>query len=480
MEGEVQSLENELTLSNEYLTDQQAEFDSVQAEKQALVARVEGLENTGTFNTAAKMEVDSLQMALEESTQEKERLQENLELWKEKYSSLESEVTRLQNEMAYAAQEKLQFEEVLSSCKEEASGKVRVLEVQVKEMEERLYSVDEQERMLTEVIEQKLQLEESKKVEVASLQMTFDEIAKEKERLEETLEACKDKCACLETNVARLENDAASAAEEKLRFEEKLSCAGEEASEQIKKLEGQLKEMEERLTSVNKQEGMLTELIEQKLQLEENHKMEVTSLRTTLEQITQEKEHFEGSLGSWKEKCGSLEIDVSRLHNEIASAEKEKLQFDERLSCAKDEASVKMKELEIELEEMKGRFSDVDEKERMLAEVTEQKLCLEETVVRLEAEVAQNKEISEEKCNIEAHFERFKAEKESEIAQLRKELQELQDQLKISSCGFEEKDMMMTQVVGEKRQMEAKMVRFSLVCLYVRQFQAKRFYFDCL
>ena len=83
LEGEIQSLEDERTLSNEYLSELQAEFESVQAEKQALAARVEGLENTGALDTAAKIELGSLQMKLEESEREKARLEENLDSWRE-------------------------------------------------------------------------------------------------------------------------------------------------------------------------------------------------------------------------------------------------------------------------------------------------------------------------------------------------------------------------------------------------------------
>jgi len=83
LEGEIQSLEDECTLSDEYLSELQAEFESVQAEKQALAARVEGLENKGAYYTAAKIELNSLQMKPEESKREKARLEENLDSWRE-------------------------------------------------------------------------------------------------------------------------------------------------------------------------------------------------------------------------------------------------------------------------------------------------------------------------------------------------------------------------------------------------------------
>ena len=135
LEDQVQSLENERTLSNEYLSELQAEYDSVQAEKEALAARVEGLENTGVFNQAAKMELDSLQMKLEESMEEKEKLQGNLEFWKEKYSTLESEVAGLQNELARAAA-KDNTEALISATKTEIDSLHMVLEESMKEKQQ--------------------------------------------------------------------------------------------------------------------------------------------------------------------------------------------------------------------------------------------------------------------------------------------------------------------------------------------------------
>ncbi|KAL9963272.1 hypothetical protein ACROYT_G032456 [Oculina patagonica] len=379
LEDEVQSMENERTLSNEYLSELQVEFDSVQAEKQALAARVEGLENTGTFNTAAKMEVDSLQLALEEITREKGSLEENLQTWKEKYACLESDVTRLQNELSSAVEEKLHIEERLSLTKEEASVKVQELEIQVKEMEERLSNVDEQERMLTQVVEEKLQLEESKKVAVDSMQKAFEEITHEKGQLEETIETWKEKYASLESDLTRLQNELSSAAEDKLQFEERLALAKEEASVKIQQLEIQVKEMEEKFSNVDDQERMLTKVIEEKLQLEESKKEEIDSLKMALEKSELEKSRLEENLETWKEKYASLESDVAQLQSELSSTAAEKLQFEERLSLAKEEASVKVQQLEIQVKELEERFSNVDDQEGMLTQVIEEKLQLKES-----------------------------------------------------------------------------------------------------
>ena len=305
--------------------------------------------------------------------------------------------------------------------------------------------------MLTEVTEQKSQVE-NHEVEITSLKtsLTFleeslDEVTKEKGRLEEALQQWKDKCAGLETNAALYE-------EEKLRLEERMVFVEEEASEKIRKLEDQVKEMEERLASVDEQEGMLTEVIEQKSQLVESHEREETSSKMAQEEISEEKE----SLEPWKERCCTLESDMTGLQDEMACVKMERLE--ESLSSVKEDASVKMKELEIELETLKGKLSDEDQNKRMLAEVNEQKGNLEEIVARLETGLAQRKDLNEDKCNIEARFKQFKEEKEAEIMELKKEIQGLQDQRNISSYGVEEKDKMMEQMIDQKREMEAKMV----------------------
>ena len=134
LEGQVQSLENERTLSNDYLSELQMEYDSVQAEKQALAARVEGLENTGAFNMAAKEELDSLQMKLEENVREKDQLQENLELWKEKYAGLEGEVTRLQNELSCT--ETKSTETLVAAARTEVDSLAMALEESMKEKQQ--------------------------------------------------------------------------------------------------------------------------------------------------------------------------------------------------------------------------------------------------------------------------------------------------------------------------------------------------------
>lgn len=120
--------------------------------------------------------------------------------------------------------------------------------------------------------------------------------------------------------------------------------------------------------------------------------------------------------------------------------------------CVREDAAVKTKELEDEVSQLKVKLSSADEQERMLTDIIEQKLELEETIEVLKAENVQNKELSEEKCSIEVRFEQFKVEKETEIENLMAELTCLQQQLKERSNGVDEKDAILAQVVEEKRE----------------------------
>ena len=120
----------------------------------------------------------------------------------------------------------------------------------------------------------------------------------------------------------------------------------------------------------------------------------------------------------------------------------------------REDAAVKTKELEDEVNQLKAKLCSADKQERMLTDIIKQKLELEETIENLKAENVQNKELSEEKCSIEARFEQFQVEKETEIENLVAELTRLQQQLKERSNGVEEKDAILAQVVEQKREVQ--------------------------
>jgi len=120
--------------------------------------------------------------------------------------------------------------------------------------------------------------------------------------------------------------------DDKRQFEERLTVATEEGSLRAKELEIQVRELKERLSNVNEQERMMTLVIEEKLQLEENKKLEIDSLQMVLEERTQEKERLEENLETWRQKYASLESDVTRLQNELIFAVEEKRKFEEKLN----------------------------------------------------------------------------------------------------------------------------------------------------
>ncbi|XP_020621278.1 golgin subfamily A member 6-like protein 22 [Orbicella faveolata] len=238
-------------------------------------------------------------------------------------------------------------------------------------MKQRLSSVDEQERMLTRVIEEKLQLEENKKLDVYSLQMALEERTREKERLEENLETWREKYAGLESDVARLQNELVSAVEKKCEFEERFLVAREEGSVRTKELEVQVKQLEERLSSADEQERRLRQVTEEKLQLEENKKLEVESLQMVLEKSRREKERLEKNFETWREICASLKSDRTLLENDLDYAEEEKRRFG--LSVAES-----TKELPIQVKQLWLSLFSVDEIVQMMTQVIEKKLQLEE------------------------------------------------------------------------------------------------------
>ena len=107
------------------------------------------------------------------------------------------------------------------------------------------------------------------------------------------------------------------------------------------------------------------------------------------------------------------------------------------MACVRDDAASKTKELEDEVNRLKEKLCSADEQERMVTDIIEQKLELEETIENLKAENTQSKELSEEKSSIAAKLEQFKVEKETEIENLTVELTRLQ-QLRLETQNRED------------------------------------------
>lgn len=132
----------------------------------------------------------------------------------------------------------------------------------------------------------------------------------------------------------------------------------------------------------------------------------------------------------------------------------EKVQLEEKMACVTTKASGNTKELEDEMKELRQRLSSAHEQERMLSDVIEQKLQLEETIETLKAEMEQNKDISNDKGSIEARYEQLGVEKEIEIKKIMEDLNQLQQQLKEKSDEVEEKDALVAQVIEQKRKVQ--------------------------
>lgn len=132
----------------------------------------------------------------------------------------------------------------------------------------------------------------------------------------------------------------------------------------------------------------------------------------------------------------------------------EKVQLEEKMACVMTKASGNTKELEDEMKELRQRLSSAHEQERMLSDVIEQKLQLEETIETLKAEMEQNKDTSNDKGSIETRYEQLGVEKEIEIKKIMEDLNQLQQQLKEKSDEVEEKDALVAQVIEQKRKVQ--------------------------
>lgn len=132
----------------------------------------------------------------------------------------------------------------------------------------------------------------------------------------------------------------------------------------------------------------------------------------------------------------------------------EKVQLEEKMACVMTKASGNTKELEDEMKELRQRLSSAHEQERMLSDVIEQKLQLEETIETLKAEMEQNKDTSNDKGSIETRYEQLGVEKEIEIKKIMEDLNQLQQELKEKSDEVEEKDALVAQVIEQKRKVQ--------------------------
>ena len=149
------------------MTELQAEYEGAQSQNQALSARLEGLENTLACNTSVKTELDSMQLALDENSREREQLHAEVETWKQKHDALELEINRLRSETP--GQQRQDTENVQNQLRQAWSD------------------VEDKERKVNEVFEQKRVLEINFELFKAEKENEVLKFKEESERLERKL-----------------------------------------------------------------------------------------------------------------------------------------------------------------------------------------------------------------------------------------------------------------------------------------------------
>ncbi|XP_068683876.1 centromere-associated protein E-like isoform X2 [Montipora foliosa] len=395
---EVQSLKDERTLSNEYISELQTEHDSLQAEKQDLAARVDGLESKETCNMTLKMDFHSLQMKLEENVTEKNRLHESLESWKQNYTCLQEEVVRLQNDLA---------------CEKRNNNPETLIGVAKSEMD--------------------------------CLQLDLQKSTKEKQELLEELVSWKQKFACLEEEFGDLKDQLSHSEGEKMRSEERVSVIIGEATDRTNELDNEIKELREKLSIADEQERMLTDVIEQKLELEETFENLKAENDQRFEVFKQEKQREVSQLVQEIEQLRSKieESKTSEYKNANLPDENSKKEqtFERQISLFKKEKDEEIAKLTADIELLHQTLDEkrcsLEEKERLLKETMQGKSELDtlksDLTVDLEKMIDEKKEVEQMLDRVKKERDEIKndlSESISDSVELQKEMMEMQQQLK--------------------------------------------------
>ena len=323
-----------------------------------------------------------------------------------RFARLEKDVEKLQKELTLAAAEKIQLEEKVTFAKQQTSEKTKELESQIEQMAERISRADEQEQMLTDVIEQKLHLEEH--VELLKAQQ-------EKEMSEQKL--------IIEA-----------------RFEQLTTEKDNEIGKLLTEIENVQQLLTEKSRGVEEKEAMLTQVFEEKRIVEERLNILKVEKDGEIDKLNSEIEVLRD------EVANKLRF-IEERETVLAEFEKQKCEAMERCDKLKSSHDDEVKDLNQELEkvraEMREAMADVEEKENVLTDVEKcelESVKLEEIqkindrLKDLENELCERTRTLEEKQNLlnemmqlkseaEEKFEVLKQEKETEIDQLKQELQ---------------------------------------------------------
>ena len=290
--------------------------------------------------------------------------------------------------------------------------------------------------------------------------------------------------ARLEKDVEKLQKELTLAAAEKIQLEEKVTFAKQETSEKTKELEGQLEQMAERISRADEQEQMLTDVIEQKLHLEEHVELlkaqqekemseQKLIIEARFEQLTTEKDNEIGKLLTEIENVQQLLTEKSR------GVEEEKLTIEARFEQLTTEKDNEIGKLLTEIENVQQLLTEksrgVEEKEAMLTQVFEEKRIVEERLNILKAEKdgeidklnseievlrdeVANKlrfieeretvlaEFEKQKCEAMERYDKLKLSHDDEVKDLNQELEKVRAEMREAMADVEEKENMLTDV----------------------------------
>ena len=231
------------------------------------------------------------------------------------------------------------------------------------------------------------------------------------------------------------------AAAEKIQLEEKVTFAKQETSEKTKELEGQIEQMAERISRADEQEQMLTDVIEQKLHLEEHVELlkaqqekemseEKLIIEARFEQLTFEKDNEIGKLLTEIENVQQLLTETSRGVEEkeamLAQVFEEKRIVEERLDILKAEKVGEIDKLNSEIEVLRD---EVANKLRFIVE--------RETVLA---------EFEKQKCEAVERCEKLKSSHDDEVKDLNQELEKVRAEMRKAMADVEVKENMLTDV----------------------------------
>ena len=247
--------------------------------------------------------------------------------------------------------------------------------------------------------------------------------------------------ARLEKDVEKLQKELTLAAAEKIQLEEKVTFAKQETSEKTKELEGQLEQMAERISRADEQEQMLTDVIEQKLHLEEHveflkaqQEKEMSEqkliIEARFEQLTTEKDNEIGKLLTQIENVQQLLTEKSRGVEEkeamLTQVVEEKRIVEERLNILKAEKDSEIDTLNSEIEVLRDEAANklrfIEERETVLAEFEKQK------------------------CEAMERYDKLKSSHDDEVKDLNQELEKVRAEMREAMADVEEKENMLTDV----------------------------------